>query len=226
MAGHSLPKDGVALLRLCPGCRGRHPMVRGREQCDRPLGFGLFRRAVVVPRHLVAEIDEGTDHEREGRQTDGDREVADDDVGRGEVDHRGDGPEGDGLGQCPADREPAPVTQPRRCTRGQTHGHREAGRAEIIPRRLVPQVEQGASDQGEGGQTRRRRELADHHVVGREVERRDDNAKRDGLGHRPLDAERGSGGRRRMAVPLVSRSHHGPVLPTGGRVEQRPQSPT
>ena len=61
----------------------------------------------------------------------------------------------------------------------------------------MAKIKQGAGDQGKGRQTRRRGEFAKHHVVDREVQGRDDNPKRDGLGYRPLDR---SGGERRVDV--------------------------
>jgi hypothetical protein len=51
------------------------------------------------------------------------------------------------------------------------------------------QIKQGADDKGEGRQTCRRGELADHHIVDGEVQRRDDDPISDGFGNRLLDRE-------------------------------------
>jgi hypothetical protein len=63
----------------------------------------------------------------------------------------------------------------------------------MIPRRFVDKIKQGADDQGERRQTRRRGKFADHHVVYGEVQSRDDDPEGDGLGYRLFD--RGPGKR-------------------------------
>ena len=85
------------------------------------------------------------------------------------------------------------------------------------------EIEQGAGDQVDGGQAGSCRQLADDDVVGREVERRDNDPVGDGLGDRLPDAkpgqDRGQGVRlrllRRSRLALPARSRTGGGL--GGR---------
>jgi hypothetical protein len=130
------------------------------------------------------------------------------------------------FGQRPTDDKPFPVGRRRPTVRSQRQGDTDItfGGAEIVPGRLVGKIEHGADDQVEGGQTRRGGELADHHDVGGEVERRDDDAKGDGLGNRLLDPKPGRGCRLDV-LPLAPRSRARLPSPAAGRAEQRLQAP-
>jgi hypothetical protein len=72
------------------------------------------------------------------------------------------------------------------------------GIAETIPRRFMGKIKQGTDDQGKSRQAGRRGDLADHHIIDGEVQRRNDDPMSDGLGNRLLDRKLAGNGERRL----------------------------
>ena len=73
-------------------------------------------------------------------------------------------------------------------------------------------IKQGTGDQRKGRQTGRGGEFAKHHIVHPEVQRRDDNPKRDGFGDRPLNRAAGA-----SAALMSLRTGNGPLAPPAAR---------
>ena len=101
----------------------------------------------------------------------------------------------DGLGERPADGEPvqSSALAVRRARPLSERGEISAiaRRTEIIPGRFVREIEQRPGYEIEGRQARGRGDLADHDIVGGEVERGDDHPEGDGFGDRPPNREFG-----------------------------------
>ena len=164
----------------------------------------FLRRAEILPRLLVAEIDERPEDEAGSGQDQCRADVAHHEVVGREVHRRGNDAKRDGLGKRPADGEPAQAARLGvRLPRAGRERREIDGivvRTEIIPGRFVGEIEQRAGDQVEGRQTRGRGEFADHDVVGGEIQSGDDDPEGDGLGDRLPDGEFGKDVLRRAAA--------------------------
>ena len=177
----------------------------------------------------MAEIDERPEDEAGRGQDQCRADVTHHEVVGREVHRRGNDAKRDGLGERPADGEPAEAALRAICLPRARRDCREINgmvvRTQIIPGRLVGEIEQRAGDQVVGRQTRGRREFADHHVVGGEIQGGDDDPEGDGLGDRLPDGEFGKDVLRRAGLRLPPARGFRCGSPLGGLSRQGLDAP-
>jgi hypothetical protein len=137
-------------------------------------------------------MDEGADHETEGREQRRRSGAADDGEGHGKVYDGGEDPEGDGFGERAAHDEAGEPYAHRRAVGGEPPfaGRRQRG-AVMAPARFMREIKQRSRNQSNSGKSGRGPELAEHNIVGAEIEGRDDPARSNRLRDRLVDLESG-----------------------------------